>query len=78
MLVLTRRPGEMLHIGPNITVTVVEVRGNRIRLGIQAPEDVAVLRAELNKSSASAFAAIDAPSRSEAAGRVEAACAPTA
>jgi len=78
MLVLTRRPGEMLHIGPSITVTVVEVRGNRIRLGIQAPEDVTVLRAELNKSSPSAFAAKDAPSRSEAAGRVEVACAPTA
>jgi carbon storage regulator len=48
MLVLTRKPGERIHIGSVVTITVVEVRGNRVRLGIQAPEKVPVHRAELN------------------------------
>jgi carbon storage regulator len=50
MLVLTRKPGEMIRIGSDVMITVVEVRGNRVRLGIQAPEKVPVLRAELNPS----------------------------
>jgi carbon storage regulator len=48
MLVLSRKPGEKLYIGNNITVTVVEVKGSRVRLGIEAPGDVQILRAELN------------------------------
>jgi carbon storage regulator CsrA len=48
MLVLTRKLGERIHIGS--AITVVEVRGNKVRLGIQAPERVPVLRAELNPS----------------------------
>ena len=47
MLVLTRKPGEKIHIGSGITITVVEVKGNKIRLGIDAPEDVPIFRAEL-------------------------------
>jgi carbon storage regulator len=47
MLILTRKPGERIYIGPGITLTVVEVNGNRVRLGIDAPEDVPILRAEL-------------------------------
>lgn len=47
MLVLSRKPGEQVVIGNNITVTVVEVIGNRIRIGIDAPDDVRILRAEL-------------------------------
>lgn len=47
MLVLSRKPGEQVVIGNNITVTVVEVVGNRIRIGIDAPGDVRILRAEL-------------------------------
>ena len=47
MLVLTRKPGEKIHIGANITIIVVNVKGNKIRLGIDAPKEVAVLRAEL-------------------------------
>ena len=49
MLVLTRKPGEKIHIGSGITITVVEVRGNKIRLGIDAPDDVPIFRAELAK-----------------------------
>ena len=47
MLVLTRKPGEKIHVGPEIIVTVLEVVGNKIRIGIDAPEDIRVLRAEL-------------------------------
>ena len=48
MLVLSRKPGEKIHIGSDITITVIEGRGNKIRIGIEAPEDVPILRAELN------------------------------
>ncbi len=48
MLVLSRKPGEQIYIGNHITITVVEIKGNRIRIGIDAPESVPVLRAELN------------------------------
>lgn len=47
MLVLSRRPGESVVIGDDVTVTVLEVRGDVIRLGIAAPRSVAVHRAEL-------------------------------
>jgi carbon storage regulator len=48
MLVLSRKPGEQVYIGNHITITVVEIKGNRVRIGIDAPGDVSVLRAELN------------------------------
>jgi carbon storage regulator len=47
MLVLTRRAGERLLIGDNISVTVVSVERGKVRLGIEAPPDVLVLREEL-------------------------------
>jgi carbon storage regulator len=47
MLVLSRKPGEKVVIGNGITLTVVEVRGNRVRLGFDAPDPVRILRAEL-------------------------------
>ena len=47
MLILTRKIGESLIIGDQIRVTVLEVRGRQVRLGIQAPGDVVVLREEL-------------------------------
>lgn len=46
MLILTRRVGETLQIGDNISVTVVEVNGNQVRIGIAAPRDVKVMRPE--------------------------------
>ncbi len=49
MLVLTRKPGEKLVIADNIRVVVLEVNGNAIKLGIEAPRTVRVLRAELVK-----------------------------
>jgi carbon storage regulator len=47
MLVLSRKNGEKVMIGNGITVTVVEVIGNRVRLGISAPDNVRILRGEL-------------------------------
>ena len=47
MLVLTRKPGEKIHIGPDIILTVLEVNGSKIRLGIDAPKAISVLRGEL-------------------------------
>jgi carbon storage regulator len=47
MLVLSRKPGEKIHIGTGITVTVVATKGNKVRIGIDAPKDVPVLRSEL-------------------------------
>ena len=47
MLILTRRPGESVKIGDDITVTVLGVRGNQLRLGFSAPRHVAVHRQEV-------------------------------
>ncbi|WP_076343009.1 carbon storage regulator [Paludisphaera borealis] len=47
MLVLTRKLMEKLYIGDNICVTVVRLEGGQVRLGIEAPLDIAVVRAEL-------------------------------
>ena len=47
MLVLTRRPGETLIIGDNIRVTILDVSGNQVRLGVTAPKDVPVHREEV-------------------------------
>jgi carbon storage regulator len=47
MLVLTRRVNERIVIGDDVTVTVLEVRGDQVRLGIDAPRDVKVFREEV-------------------------------
>lgn len=47
MLILTRRIGETVKIGGDIDVTVLGVKGNQIRVGINAPQDVAVHREEI-------------------------------
>jgi carbon storage regulator len=47
MLILTRRVGETVMIGDDVTVAIVGVRGNQVRIGINAPKDVAVHREEI-------------------------------
>ena len=47
MLVLSRKAGEVLSIGPDITIEVVAVEGDRVRLGINAPRDTRIFRKEL-------------------------------
>ena len=47
MLILTRRVSESLMIGDEITITVLGVKGNQVRLGVNAPKDVAVHREEI-------------------------------
>lgn len=47
MLILTRRVGEKLVIGDDVTVTVLGVKGSQVRIGVQAPADVAVHREEI-------------------------------
>ena len=49
MLILTRRVGEKLIIGETVTVTVLGVKGNQIRLGVEAPRDIQVHREEIFK-----------------------------
>jgi carbon storage regulator len=48
MLVLARRPTESLQIGPDITVTVLGIHGNQVRLGITAPRAIVIDRAEVH------------------------------
>lgn len=47
MLILTRRLGETITIGSNISITILGIKGNQIRMGIEAPKDVAVHREEI-------------------------------
>ncbi len=47
MLILTRRAGETVMVGSDITITVLGVKGNQVRIGINAPKDVAVHREEI-------------------------------
>lgn len=48
MLVLSRKLRESIHIGDNVVVTVVEISGNKVRLGIEAPREIVVQREEVH------------------------------
>jgi carbon storage regulator len=47
MLILSRRVGEAVKVGENISITVLSVKGNQVRIGVDAPKDIAVHREEI-------------------------------
>ncbi|WP_035041805.1 carbon storage regulator CsrA [Desulfovibrio sp. X2] len=47
MLILTRRPGESIHVGDTMKITVLSVKGKQIKIGLEVPDDVPVYREEL-------------------------------
>jgi carbon storage regulator len=47
MLILTRKLGEIIRVGDDVTIRVLEVRGGQVRLGIEAPENVRIYREEV-------------------------------
>ena len=47
MLVLTRKTRQQIQIGPNVTITILQIKGQAVRVGIEAPREVCVLRTEL-------------------------------
>jgi carbon storage regulator len=50
MLVLTRKLGEVIRVGESVTVRVLEVKGNQVRLGIEAPAEVRIYREEIYRA----------------------------
>lgn len=55
MLVLSRKVGEVINVGDNIRITVVDVRGDKVRLGVLAPAEVIVDRAEVHEKRKNSF-----------------------
>lgn len=49
MLVLSRKPGERIHIGNDITITVLEINGKLARIGVEAPRNIDILRSEIKE-----------------------------
>ena len=72
MLVLTRKPQEKIRIGDDITITVIKTKGQGVRLGIEAPRDVPVLRGELVASHDSFSEEIEEAVKQEEAAGAEA------
>lgn len=59
MLVLTRKKQEQIQIGDNVTITIVRIKGNTVRVGIEAPDDVRVARGELVAKDATACQSVE-------------------
>jgi len=52
MLVLSRKRSERILIGDDVAITIVDIRGGKVRVGIDAPEDVRIMRSELSREAA--------------------------
>lgn len=50
MLVLSRKQNQKIHVGDDITITILKIRGNSVRIGIEAPKSVPVMRGELERN----------------------------
>ncbi len=61
MLILTRRVGETLVIGDNVKITVLGVKGNQVRVGVDAPKEVSIQRAELFENAQEQNPALEHP-----------------
>ena len=65
MLVLSRKKNEKIVINESIVITIVDVRGDRVRIGIDAPRDVPNHREEIHEATAKALEQQETPERSE-------------
>jgi carbon storage regulator len=66
MLILTRRSGETVHIGDDVMVTVLAIKGNQVRIGIKAPRSIAVDREEIFERKRTEGAARQSPAEAPA------------
>jgi carbon storage regulator len=66
MLVLSRKPGESIKVDENIIVTIVEIRGDKVRLGIDAPKEVKVHRQEVADAIAAKLTEASSPATESA------------
>lgn len=62
MLVLSRQPGERIHLGSNVVISILSVKGSRARIGIHAPSEIAVYREEIRPPHSQDFSTVLAPS----------------
>lgn len=65
MLVLSRKIGEKIHIGDNVTVEVRRISGNRVTLATYAPDHVRILRGELRDAALETYGLLDGPTSEE-------------
>ena len=71
MLVLSRKVGESIVIGDDVTIWVVDIRGDKVRIGVDAPREVPVTRSELGELNQKAASGWSRPDLEDLAGRLK-------